>query len=138
MNHPTIGVIVLFGGNSTFYGQLIYHFKKRVVTLRNIKRLYGPIIHLVVNIQSIFTSPCWEHFIVPNPLKIGRLGSTSTRREHEVSGILNIQSSQIIVGLIFNISNTLIGGNKSLLYTSQIKRKPVVISLIIGLMLHFY
>src|SRR5690242_19193694 len=59
--------------------QLRHHAQQRLVTLREIRRLDGPVVHLRVDVDGVLAFPRRGHQVVPDALQVGRLRAWTRR-----------------------------------------------------------
>src|SRR5882724_5299625 len=78
MEHPTAATVLFLCSATTANDQIIDQVKERLVTLRKIRELGRPIVHLEINIGCPLALPRRSQLVVPDSLQIGRLASGTT------------------------------------------------------------
>ena len=94
MRHPTPRAILLLGRACAADHEIVNHVEQRLVTLTEIRDLDGPIVHLGVDVDRVFTFPRRIELLVPDALKISGLVTRTAAGDEKITSVLEMQRRQ--------------------------------------------
>ena len=94
VKYPSFRTIHDFGRLLSSLANFTRHPKQRFMEFTQIGHLGRPIIHLHINITSVFAIPRREKFIIPYSLQIGRLSARLGRTDQQIAAKLKIGGHQ--------------------------------------------
>src|ERR1044072_6207548 len=95
MAHPTARAIVNSSRPRTILNELRYQSQQWLMTLRQVRRFDGPVVHLRVDVDGVLAFPRWRHEVVPDPLQVRGLRAGPRRRDQEIPPVLEIECGKV-------------------------------------------
>ena len=135
VQHPTVGTIHVTGGLATCLGNLADELEQRFVHLREVADLRGPVVHLKIDIRGEFRIPRRKELVVPDALKIRRVGVARLRGgNQQVTAELEIGGDEVVVGAVRELTDALVDRDVGIAIFAQVERHTVII-VVIGLLM---
>src|SRR5262245_4188918 len=106
MNHKAPRVVEVFGNAAPVIERVVDEIEQRLVKLREVGDLRGPVIHFGIDVDRVLAIPRWFELLVPNALKIRRHRTGPAAGDQQIPAELKVQSLEGGIG-------------RSLLYTLQ-------------------
>src|SRR5262245_53199547 len=91
MNHKAVRAVEIPGHAAATLDCIVDEIEQRLVKLRKIGDLSGPIIHLCVDVDRVLAFPGWFELLVPDALKIRRHRTGPAAGDEEIPSELEVQ-----------------------------------------------
>ena len=98
VQYPAFNAIHVAGRLLALLVNLADELEQRLVHLRQVRHLRGPVVHLQVDVRGVFRVPRRKHLVVPQTLQVGRIHVVRLRRRNQqVASELEVGSHQMVV-----------------------------------------
>src|SRR5205085_2813811 len=112
----------------------LHQLRQREVQLREIRNLYGPMVHLYVDVQMIVAIPGCVDLVGPEPLQVRRQEPYPGAADAEIATELIEQCGHLVVGsgIIVIRNDAAVGGEVVGSRAAKVEAYPMEKLLIIG------